>query len=55
MARQSDDPTQTDRDETVSPELARLLLTGIVVAMLIGVVCDVVWMAYHLWYRYFGA
>ena len=54
MARQSDDPAHTDRDETASPELMRLLFTAIVVAMLIGFACGVVWMAYQLWNRYFG-
>ncbi len=54
MAQRSHGPTRTDREETASPELTKLLLTGIVVAMLIGVACGVVWMAYHLWNRYFG-
>lgn len=54
MPQRSQGPTRTDREETASPELMRLLFTAIVVAMLIGVACGVVWMAYHLWNRYFG-
>jgi hypothetical protein len=54
MARQWDDPAQTDREETASPELARLLFIAIGVAMLIGLVCGVVWTAYHLLKGYFA-
>ena len=48
MARQSDDPLQIEHEEETSPELTRLLFIAIVVAMGIGLVCGLVWTAYHL-------
>jgi hypothetical protein len=55
MAQRSHGPTRTDREETASPELTRLLFTAIVVAMLLGLACGIVWTVYHLWHRYLGA
>jgi hypothetical protein len=54
MARQWDDQAHTDREETASPELTRLLFIAIGVAMLIGLACGVVWTAYHLLKGYFA-
>ena len=55
MARQWDDPHQVEREETASPEFARLLFIAMGVAMLVGFTCGVLWMAYHLLKGYFGA
>ncbi|MGV3518737.1 hypothetical protein [Luteitalea sp.] len=55
MARRWDDPDQVERDETSSPEFGRLLFIAIGVAMLLGLTCGVLWMAYHLLKGHFGA
>jgi hypothetical protein len=55
MAHRSHGPTRTDREETASPELTRVLFIAILVAMLIGLACGVVWTAYHLLKGSFGA
>jgi hypothetical protein len=41
-------PTRTDHEETASPALTRVLCIAILVAMLIGLVCGVVWTGYHV-------
>ena len=55
MARRWDDPDQVERDETASPEFARLIFIAMGVAMLLGFTCGVLWMAYHWLKGYFGA
>ena len=39
--------TRTDREETASPEFTRLLFIAIGLAMLIGLICGLLWMGYH--------
>jgi hypothetical protein len=55
MGRQWEDPDQAEREETASPEFTRVLFIAISVAMLIGLICGVVWTAYHLLKGFFGA
>jgi hypothetical protein len=54
MAQRPHGSTRTDHEEAASPELTRLLFISIGVAMLIGLVCGVVWTAYHLLKGYFA-
>ena len=54
MARQWDDQDQVEREETASPEFARLLFIAMGVAMLVGFTSGLLWMAYHLLKGYFG-
>ena len=55
MARRPQTPTRTDYEETASPELARLLVIAILVAMALGLACGVVWTVYHLLNNSLGA
>ena len=55
MAHRPHGPTRTDHEETASPELTRLLVIAILVAMAVGLVCGVVWTVYHLFKNWFGA
>lgn len=55
MAHRPHGPTRTDHEETASPELTRLLVIAILVAMAVGLVCGVVWTVYHLFKNSFGA
>ena len=55
MAHHPHGPTRTDHEETASPELMRLLVIAILVAMAIGLTCGVVWTAYHLLKGSFGS
>ncbi len=55
MAHRPHGPTRTDHEETASPELTRLLVIAILVAMAIGLACGVAWTAYHLLKGSFGA
>jgi hypothetical protein len=41
-------PSRDDHEETASPELTRLLFLAMGIAVLIGLICGVVWVAYHL-------
>ncbi len=55
MVNRPHGPTRTDYEETLSPESTRILFIAILVAMLIGLACGVVWTAYHLLKVSFGA
>jgi hypothetical protein len=46
MSRRS--PGRDDHDTTASPELTRLIFLAIGIALLIGLICGLVWVAYHL-------
>lgn len=46
MSRRS--PSRDDREETASPELTRLLFLAMGIAVLIGLICGLVWIGYHL-------
>jgi hypothetical protein len=46
MSRQS--PSRDDREVTASPELTRLIFLAMGIAVLIGLVCGVIWVVYHL-------
>jgi hypothetical protein len=48
MPRFPRQPTRDDREEIASPELTRLIFLAMGIAMLIGLVCGVVWTIYHL-------
>jgi hypothetical protein len=48
MPRFPRQPTRDDREETASPELTKLIFLAMGIAMLIGLVCGVVWTIYHL-------
>jgi hypothetical protein len=41
-------PTREDHEEAASPEFTRLLFLAMGIAALIGLICGVVWTAYHL-------
>jgi hypothetical protein len=41
-------PTRDEHEETASPELTKLIFLAMGIAMLIGLLCGVVWTAYHL-------
>jgi hypothetical protein len=46
MSRRS--PTRDDHEETASPEFTRLLFLAMGIAILIGLICGVIWVAYNL-------
>jgi hypothetical protein len=46
MSRRS--PGRDDHDTTASPELTRLIFVAMGIALLIGLICGVIWVAYHL-------
>ena len=41
-------PTRDDHEEIASPELTKLIFLAMGIAILIGLICGVVWTAYHL-------
>ena len=41
-------PTHDDYEDVASPGTTRLLFLAIGIAMLIGLICGVVWTVYHL-------
>lgn len=41
-------PTHDDREDTASPASTRLLFLAMGIAMLLGLVCGVLWTIYHL-------
>ena len=41
-------PTRDDHEDEASPSSTRLLFLAIGIAMLIGLICGVVWTVYHL-------
>jgi hypothetical protein len=41
-------PSRDDHEVTASPELTRLIFLAMGIAVLIGLVCGVIWVAYHL-------
>lgn len=48
-------PSRNDYEETASPELVRLILLAMGIAMLIGLLAGIVWTVYHLvWLRWFA-
>jgi hypothetical protein len=46
MSRQS--PSRDDREMTASPELTKLTFLAMGIAALIGLICGVIWVGYHL-------
>ena len=42
---------EDEEDSTASPEFSRLLFIGFGIAALIGLLCGVVWIAWHLLVR----
>ena len=46
MSRRS--PGRDDHEVTASPELTRLIFLAMGMAVLIGLLCGVIWVAYHL-------
>jgi hypothetical protein len=46
MSRPS--PSRDDHEVTASPELTRLIFLAMGIAVLIGLVCGVIWVGYHL-------
>ena len=46
--RFSNQPTHDDYEDVQSPQATRLLFVAIGIAMLLGLICGVVWTAYHL-------
>ena len=52
MSRQS--PSRDDHEVTASPELTRLIFLAMGIAVLIGLVCGVIWVAYHLIRNWFA-
>jgi hypothetical protein len=47
-------PTRDDHEEIASPELTRLIFLAMGVAVVIGLICGVVWTAYHLLRNWLG-
>jgi hypothetical protein len=41
-------PTRDDHEEIASPELTKLIFLAMGIAILIGLICGLVWTAYHL-------
>jgi hypothetical protein len=52
MSRRS--PGRDDREETASPELTRLIFLAMGIAVLIGLICGLIWVGYHLVQNWFG-
>jgi hypothetical protein len=48
MPRFPHQPTRDDHEEVASPELTKLIFLAMGIAVLIGLICGVVWVAYHL-------
>ena len=46
MSRQS--PSRDDHEMTASPELTKLLFVAMGIAVLIGLICGLIWVGYHL-------
>jgi hypothetical protein len=42
-------PSRDDHEVTASSELTRLIFLAMGIAVLIGLICGVIWIAYHLW------
>jgi hypothetical protein len=47
-------PTGDDDEETASAEFTRLLFLAMGIAMLIGLICGVIWVAYNLVRNWFA-
>ena len=52
MSRRS--PGRDDDEVTASPELTRLIFLAMGIAALIGLVCGVIWVGYHLVRNWFA-
>jgi hypothetical protein len=48
VARFPQRPTRDDHEEIASPELTKLIFLAMGIAVLIGLISGVVWIAYHL-------
>jgi hypothetical protein len=52
MSRRS--PSRDDHETTASPELTRLIFLAMGIAALIGLICGVIWVGYHLVRNWFA-
>jgi hypothetical protein len=47
-------PRRDDHEVTASPELTRLIFLAMGIAALIGLICGVIWVGYHLVRNWFA-
>ena len=47
-------PSRNDDEMTASPELTKLLFLAMGIAALIGLVCGLIWVGYHLVRNWFA-
>ena len=52
MSRTS--PQRDDHEVTAFPELTRLIFLAMGIAVLIGLICGVIWVGYHLFRNWFA-